>query len=340
MPIIKCSNKLNLPERDAIARQIFNVQPAGLVELALRIYAWQCNSNPVYADYIHASGCFRRSVHGWQDIPFLPISFFKTHRVTCFHEDPAVVFTSSGTTGQVSSRHYVRDAAWYEQAFMASFAHAYGPPSDYAWYCLLPSYMERSGSSLVYMADAFVRRSSYASSGFFLKGNEALLHALQLSAAQQAPAILLGVTFALLDLAEAWHGLKMEQVIVMETGGMKGRRQEMVRADLHQQLTAAFGCPVIHSEYGMTELMSQAYSKGHGIYHPPPWMKVLVRSEEDPFSVQEQGAGLLCVADLANLDSCAFIETQDVGRVFADGSFEVLGRADNSDIRGCSLLVV
>jgi hypothetical protein len=223
---------------------------------------------------------------------------------------------------------------------MASFSFAYGDPGQWAWLCLLPAYLEREGSSLVYMANAFVNASQYRESGFFLKADEELLKALENIQRQKAPAVLLGVSFALLDFAEAHAGLDLNGIIIMETGGMKGRRQEMIRAEVHEQLKAAFKVPAIHSEYGMTELMSQAYSKGNGIYQPPPWMKVLVRNEEEPFAVNETGAGILCIIDLGNIDSCAFIETEDVGRVYADGSFEVLGRIDNSDIRGCSLLVV
>jgi hypothetical protein len=240
----------------------------------------------------------------------------------------------------VPSRHFVKDLDWYEKSFVASFSFSYGDPSQIAWLCLLPAYLEREGSSLVYMANAFVQASQYKESGFFLKADEKLAGILSSLQQKQIPTILLGVTFALLDFAEAQTGLDLNSVTVMETGGMKGRRKEMIRADVHEQLNKAFQLPGIQSEYGMTELMSQAYSKGNGIYHPPPWMKVLVRNEEEPFAVNETGAGILCIIDLANIDSCAFIETEDVGRVYADGTFEVLGRIDNTDIRGCSLLVV
>lgn len=323
-----------------IADQIFNVRPETFVALACEIHQEQLQSNQVFNQYHRATRRNAYPATGIQDFTFLPISFFKSHEVRCFIETPAVIFTSSGTTGMVPSRHFVKDLAWYEKCFRASFAVAYGDAAQYAWLCLLPSYLEREGSSLVYMANAFVQSSCHRESGFFLRADELLLESLSRLQQMKVPTILLGVTFALLDFAEANKGVDLQDMIIMETGGMKGRRREMIRAELHGQLKQAFNMPSIHSEYGMTELMSQAYSKGNGIYQPPPWMRVLVRNEEEPFAVNETGAGILCIIDLANIDSCAFIETEDVGRVYADGSFEVLGRIDNSDIRGCSLLVV
>jgi hypothetical protein len=331
---------LNLYSKAQIAEQIFNVQPENFVALAREIHQGQLLTNQVFSQYRQATGRANQLAVGLQDFTFLPISFFKTHEVKCFDQPPAIIFTSSGTTGMVPSRHFVKDLDWYERSFMASFSFAYGDPAQLAWLCLLPAYLERQGSSLVYMANAFVQASAYRESGFFLKADENLLQAIENLRKQKAPAVLLGVTFALLDFADVHAGLDLNDIIIMETGGMKGRRKEMVRAEVHEQLKAAFKVPAIHSEYGMTELMSQAYSKGNGIYQPPPWMKLLVRNEEEPFAVNEEGAGILCIIDLANIDSCAFIETEDVGRVHADGSFEVLGRIDNSDIRGCSLLVV
>lgn len=331
---------MNLYSKAQIEEQIFNVQPENFVALAREIHLGQLLINPVLSQYRQATGRPIQPANGLQDLTFLPISFFKTHEVKSFDQAPAMIFTSSGTTGMVPSRHFVKDLKWYEQCFRASFSFAYGDASQFAWLCLLPAYLERKGSSLVYMADAFVQSSRYKESGFFLRADEKLGYNIRRLQEKKVPTILLGVTFALLDFAEAQTGLDLSGVIVMETGGMKGRRQEMIRTEVHEQLKKAFHVPAIHSEYGMTELMSQAYSKGNGKYLPPPWMKVLVRNEEEPFAVNETGAGILCIIDLSNVDSCAFIETEDVGRVYADGSFEVLGRIDNSDIRGCSLLVM
>jgi hypothetical protein len=314
---------------------IFNVTEADFVGLALDIFSFQQKNNPVYRAF--CSG--RPGPDSLWTIPFLPISFFKTHTVTSFTSQPQKVFTSSGTTGTEVSSHFVADLSIYEQSFNLGFRLFYGEPSDYAILCLLPSYMEREGSSLIYMAEKLAQQSGNPDSGFFLKAAGALEAILKRREQAGQKSILLGVSFALLDFAEQ-HPFPLKNTIIMETGGMKGRRSELTRMELHTILKDAFDVPSIHSEYGMTEMMSQAYSKGEGRYHCPPWTKVLVRADDDPMEVHETGAGILCIADLANVYSCAFIETADVGRVFEDGSFEVLGRLDNSDIRGCSLLVV
>jgi hypothetical protein len=272
-------------------------------------------------------------------VPFLPISFFKTHQISSYSGEAEKVFTSSGTTGSETSCHYVPDLKLYEESFTRGFGHFYGDPAQYAFLCLLPSYLEREGSSLIYMAQRLIEQSGQADSGFFLEAAGKLVEILERREKDGLKTILLGVSFALLDFAEIFP-MPLLHTIIMETGGMKGRRRELTRAELHDKLQKAFGVLTIHSEFGMTELMSQAYSTGGGRYQCPPWMRVFVRDEDDPFSVHSQGSGLLCIADLANLFSCSFIETSDVGRVFEDGSFEVLGRMDNSDIRGCSLLVV
>lgn len=331
---------MNLYWKPELADQIFNVRPENFVALAREIHQGQLRTNMVFRQYHQATGRSFDPAEGVHDFTFLPISFFKTHEVKSFEEASDIVFTSSGTTGMVPSRHFVKNRSWYEKCFDACFSYAYGDASQFAWLCLLPAYMEREGSSLIFMANAFVERSRFKESGFFLKANEELLENIRSLQQRHVPTILLGVSFALLDFADVHAGLDLSSLLIMETGGMKGRRKEMIRAEVHDQLKHAFGVPSIHSEYGMTELMSQAYSKGNGIYQPPPWMKVLVRNEEEPFAVNESGAGILCIIDLANMNSCAFIETEDVGRVYPDGSFEVLGRIDNSDIRGCSLLVV
>lgn len=325
---------------------IFNVTKGDFVALGGDIFNYQYKNNKVYSEFCDLN---KKSIplpvgntnHESLlcNIPFLPVSLFKTHRIACFEGEPEKVFTSSGTTGSETSRHYVADLGLYEESFMRGFSHFYGNPAQYAFLCLLPSYLEREGSSLIYMAKKLVDLSRTTDSGFFLKAEGQLMDTLIRREAQGLKTILLGVSFALLDFAEKYP-MPLMHTLIMETGGMKGRRRELTRAELHGILQNAFELPFIHSEYGMTELMSQAYSKGGGRYQCPPWMRVLVREEDDPLALHSTGAGLLCIADLANVYSCSFIETSDVGRVFEDGSFEVLGRMDNSDIRGCSLLVV
>jgi len=323
-----------------LANDIFNVTPETFVAKALKVFVHQAMHNEVYGQYVQQLGIDYRKVQSLAHIPPLPIDFFKTHSVSTFREEPAVIFTSSGTTGNKTSRHFVQELQWYEQSFLHSFAFTYGNTENYVWLCLLPSYLERSGSSLIYMANYFIQHSAHAESGFFLKADEALIQMMEYCKRLSKKVILLGVTFALLDFAERHAGLDLSHVIIMETGGMKGRRKELTRAEVHEQLCAAFHVKQVHSEFGMTELMSQAYAKKEGVYMPPPWMRVMIRSEEDPFSLSDTGTGVLIMIDLANLFSCSFIETQDVGRVFPDGSFEVLGRLDLSDIRGCSMLTV
>lgn len=336
----KCKYKLIDQTTRQLVNDIFNVTPETFVAMALKVFTHQAVHNTVFGEYVCQLGVEPGGLQTLENIPPLPIEFFKTHQVSNFTAEPAIIFTSSGTTGSQTSRHFVPQLEWYEESFQHSFAYAYGNAADYVWLCLLPSYLERSGSSLIYMADYFIRHSAHVESGFFLQADETLLQILEQCRLQQKKTILLGVTFALLDFAERHPGLDLSHVILMETGGMKGRRKEMTRAEVHQQLKASFGVRQVHSEFGMTELMSQSYAKNDGVYHPPPWMRVMVRSEEDPFSIDATGTGVLVIIDLANWFSCSFLETQDVGRVFADGSFEVLGRLDLSDIRGCSLLVV
>lgn len=273
------------------------------------------------------------------DIPFLPISFFKTHRVVSGQSAPVVIFESSGTTKSNVSRHYVSDLDIYRRSFTGSFQRFYGHIEDWCIIGLLPSYLERQHSSLVLMVDEMVRKSGHPGSGFYLHDLEAL-HAMLLRLEEQGQqTLLIGVTFALLDFAAAFP-MRLQHTVVMETGGMKGRRKELTRQEVHAQLCTRLGVPVIHSEYGMTELLSQAYSARNGRFHCPPWMKVLVREEDDPLAVHTQGRGVLNIIDLANIHSCCFIATDDVGTVFPDGSFEVLGRMDSSDMRGCSLMAV
>ena len=253
---------------------------------------------------------------------------------------PRQTFTSSGTTGMTTSGHQLRDLEWYQQTALTCFNPFYEDPADYCLLALLPSYLERSGSSLVFMADFFINRSKYAESGFFLNDKEKLVQTLEHCIQKQTPTILLGVSFALWDLAET-NPMDLENVIIMETGGMKGRRKEITRSELHQILKGAFNTTHIHSEYGMTELLSQAYSQGNGIFHPGPTMKILTREITDPFAIQDYGKnGVINIIDLGNIDTISFIATDDLGKVCSDGSFEIMGRLDASDVRGCNLMVV
>jgi hypothetical protein len=239
----------------------------------------------------------------------------------------------------VTSRHLVTDVSWYEESFRTGFELFYGPISNYTIFALLPSYLERGDSSLIYMVEDLIKQSNDPASGFFLYNHDELYHQLKKQQQQQKPTVLIGVTYALLDLIEQYQ-INFPGLIVMETGGMKGRRKEMIREDLHTQLCKGFGVNAIHSEYGMTELLSQAYSTGNGIFNCPPWMRILIRDTNDPLSLLENGkAGGINIIDLANINSCSFIATQDLGQIHPDGSFEVLGRFDNADIRGCNLLI-
>lgn len=294
----------------------------------------------MYARYLHLLGKKAVDIHTLTDIPFLPISLFKTHILKTGEWPSGLIFSSSGTTQQsLTSQHHLRDGQWYLQNARRGFENFYGPIKDYCFLALLPAYLERTGSSLVFMADDFIRHSSYSDSGFFLYNIENLLEIIKRCQDNRVPTILLGVSFALLDLAEK-HQPSLEGIIAMETGGMKGRGRELTRTELHERLSSAFGIPLIHSEYGMTELLSQAYSQGKGLYYPAATMKVLARELTDPLlSYRSARTGALNIIDLANMDSMAFIATDDLGRVHPDGSFEVMGRMDHSDLRGCNLML-
>jgi hypothetical protein len=278
-------------------------------------------------------------VNAASSFPFLPISFFKTHQVVCKNFEPEAVFESSGTSLTVQSRHFVKHLSVYREAFMNAFEHFYGKPQEWCILALLPSYLERSGSSLVLMVKELIEAGGHPKSGFYLHNTDELFRQLQCLENKHQKTLLLGVTYALLDFAEL-YSLQCNSTVIMETGGMKGRREELTRDEIHTHLKKSFGTSVIHSEYGMTELLSQAYSKGNGIFQTPPWVKVLVRDEDDPLNIHETGRGAINIMDLANLYSCSFIATDDVGEVYEDGSFKILGRMDNSDIRGCSLLAL
>lgn len=301
---------------------------------ALALFRFQAEQCEPYRQYLELLGIRPAEVSRVEDIPCLPIELFKSHTIYCGDGEPEVVFTSSSTTSQVPSQHPMARLAIYEQAFTEAFRQFYGEPAQYGIYALLPSYLQRKGSSLVYMADRLI--SAAGSGGFYLDDYDQLIADME---ADPKPKILLGVSYALWELAER-YAPQLRNTIVMETGGMKGYREEIPKAEFHRILTSAFGVEKIHSEYGMAELTSQAYSSGEGLFHAPRWMKVLVRDINDPFCTLPAGSrGGVNIIDLANICSCAFIETQDVGRLFDDGSFTVEGRIDRSEIRGCNLLV-
>lgn len=306
---------------------------------ALAVFHFQYQYNPVYQLYIDVLGVDPQSVLELVQIPFLPIGFFKTHRVVTTDFTPEALFESSGTTDTGTSRHYIKSLDLYRQSFTRGFERSYGPVTGWCIIGLLPSYLERSNSSLVRMADELIRMTGHPDSGFYLYEHEKLYETLNRLEARGQKTLLIGVSFALLDFAEKYK-MDLRHTVVMETGGMKGRRREMIRPELHGILKERLGLPAIHAEYGMTELLSQAWSSGEGLFEPAPWMKVLLRNEDDPFDLREEGAGILNIIDLANIYSCSFLATEDVGTLMGDGRFEVSGRVDNSDIRGCSLLVV
>ncbi|MBX2973118.1 MAG: acyl transferase [Flavobacteriales bacterium] len=313
--------------------------PAAFNALALDLFHLHAARNPVYRAFLNGLRVDPASVTDVAQIPFLPISAFKNHRVLMEGLDPASHFTSSGTTNANTSVHHVPWPVLYERSFMASFTAAYGDPAEWRIIALLPAYLEREGSSLVYMAQRLIESTHDPLSGTYLYKYDEVAALLKRSQAEGKKTLLLGVTFALLDLAERFPQ-PIPDTVIMETGGMKGRRPEIVREELHRILKNAFGVPAIHSEYGMTELLSQAWSAGEGRYTCPPWMKILIRDPNDPLSLLPEGrTGGINVIDLANIASCPFIATQDLGRAHADGTFEVLGRFDNSDLRGCNLLV-
>jgi len=319
--------------------QVFSLQSGQFEEFALKTFRFQAANCAVYRDFIAALGKNPEKVHSLAEIPFLPIEFFKNKTIIAEGFEPQITFTSSGTTGMQQSKHHVAALDWYVQSFLTAFTESYGNPNELTILALLPAYQEREGSSLIYMVDELLKRSGKPQSGYVLNDTEALYNTLLALKAANEPTLLIGVTYALLDFVET-HQIEFPELIVMETGGMKGRRKEMIREELHSQLCKGFGVSKIHSEYGMTELLSQGYSKGDGIFTTPSWMKILIRDTNDPFSFQTFGrTGGINVIDLANQLSCSFIATQDLGKVYEDGTFEVLGRFDNSDIRGCNLLV-
>ena len=315
-------------------KSIFSIATqADIDRMTLEVFRFQAEACAPYREYLELLGVDPAAVECPKQIPFLPIELFKSHRVYCGSNPPQQIFTSSSTTGQTPSRHYVADLRIYEEAFTPSFELFYGPAEQTAIYALIPNYLEREGSSLIYMVEGLIRRGG---GGFYLYDHDALLRDME---AHQGKKILLGVSYALWDLAEEQRGA-LHDVIVMETGGMKGRREELPREEFHRLLCDAFGVQSIHSEYGMAELMSQAYSDGNGIFRTPPWMRICVRDLNDPFRLLPNGAtGGVNLIDLANLYSSSFLQTQDLGKDYDDGSFRILGRISGSEIRGCNLLV-
>ncbi|MCB0559109.1 MAG: acyl transferase [Lewinellaceae bacterium] len=324
---------------DILRERVEKVAEADFQALALDVFFYQARNNPLYRQYLELLGVHPQEISLIEHIPFLPIQFFKNHEIQTGSWQPALSFSSSGTTAQTASRHLVRDPEFYRRNARRGFAHFYGPVEEYCVLALLPSYMERTGSSLVFMAEDFIRLSRYPQSGFFLYNTEALAEILSHCKKNAIPTILLGVSFALWEFAEQYP-MGLSGVTLMETGGMKGRRRELTREELHLILQSSFQVDAVHSEYGMTELLSQAYSQGGGLFRPSPTMRVLSREITDPFAIQPPGkTGALNIIDLANLDTISFIATDDLGRVYEDGSFEILGRLDASDARGCNLLV-
>jgi len=328
----------------AFKHSIFNLQsPFEFNEIAISLFRYQYRKNDIYKRFTDSLGISESQVYHPEQIPFLPVSFFKTHKLVAGNYSEELIFESSGTSGMETSKHYVVDASCYQESFTRGMQLAYGDLSQYVVFALLPSYLERKNSSLVYMVERILQQSNRQMGGFYLNELGELQQQLQEAQSKGLKIMLFGVTFALLDMAEKFP-VNISEAIVIETGGMKGRRDELTRMDLHTQLCKAFGVKKIHSEYGMTELLSQAWSSGDGIFRCPPWMKVMITDTNDPLSFLETGrTGGINIIDLANFHSCSFIATQDLGRVFKDDatdeeSFEVLGRFDNSDIRGCSLL--
>ena len=309
-------------------------------KIALKIFRYQYENNIVYKEFCDYLKTEIHKVKTIQQIPFLPIQFFKSHAVLSNSNSIEATFSSSGTTGMITSKHLVTDVSLYKDSYRNAFSQFYGNIEDYVILALLPSYLEREGSSLIYMVDDLIKLSNNPDSGFYLHNHEDLIQKLIALDNEGQNVILIGVTYALLDLVEK-QKFNLKNTIIMETGGMKGKRKEMIREELHKQLCDGFGVNAIHSEYGMTELLSQAYSLGNGVFECPNWMQILVRDTEDALTYITTGkTGGVNVIDLANINSCSFIATQDLGKKYANNTFEVLGRFDNSDIRGCNLMVL
>jgi len=341
MWIIEMSTKYQEPGT-RIADKIFS-EDLNFEKAALEIFQLQAKQNTVYKNYIEQLKINPETINSVSEIPFLPIQFFKTHKVItqqqALNTEPGAIFTSSGTAGNEISKHFVSDLKIYENSFLKCFELFYGNIEEYCLLALLPSYMERKDSSLIYMTDALIKKSKHAENGFYLDNFNELSDSIRRLEQGKVKTILLGVTYALLDFAEKFP-LQLNSTIIMETGGMKGKRKEMLREEVHKVLCNAVGVDKIHSEYGMTELLSQAYSKGDGIFFSPPWMKIFIRDINDPVVlVEDEKSGGVNIVDLANIYSCSFIATQDLGKKYSNGSFEILGRYDDGDLRGCNLMI-
>jgi phenylacetate-coenzyme A ligase PaaK-like adenylate-forming protein len=322
-------------------KAIFNLQnQEEFRELTFKVFKHQFQNNKLYRSFCDLLYVHPSDVHKIEDIPFLPIQFFKSRKVVASLDEVDEIFTSSGTTGSVTSKHFVTDINVYKKSYLKGFAHFYGNIEDYVVLALLPNYLERKGSSLVFMVDDLIKKTKNSDSGFYLNNLDELAKKLIKLENTKQKILLIGVSFALLDLVEKQQ-FKLKNTTVMETGGMKGRRKELIREELHRILQNGFGVDKIHSEYGMTELLSQGYSNGNGVFQTPPWMQILTRDTEDALTINPIGKnGGINVIDLANYNSCSFIATQDLGKVHKNGTFEIIGRFDNSDIRGCNLMIL
>ena len=309
------------------------------LEKSLEIFNFQYQNNAIYRQFCDGVKKTPSQVNTLPEIPFMPISFFKHHAVKTGDFNEVVVFESSGTVSEYASKHYVKDLELYKTSFLKSFEHFYGALQNYQILPLLPSYLERSGSSLIYMIDTMMQCSGQTDCSYYLYNHEDLFQRLQVLKTSSKKTILFGVSFALLDFAEHYT-LDFPELIVFETGGMKGRRQELLKSELHERLKQAFRVPQIHSEYGMTELLSQSYSAGENLFFSPPWQKILIRDQRNPLHVLSTDLrGGINVIDFANLYSCSFIATEDLGITYPDNSFEILGRIDRAEMRGCNLMV-
>lgn len=330
-----------MKETGTLEKEIFDISNQNdFLSAALKVFEYQYNNNVVYQNYVNYLGRDPEKIKSYSEIPFLPVELFRNHKVVSGNQPVEMIFESSGTTGIIPGRHYINSLALYRESFVKTFNLFFGRPDEYLIAALLPSYVERDGSSLVYMAESLINESRNPASGFYKDNPVELVGVIRAAKKANKKVLLLGVTFALLDLAEKLSP-DLSGVIVMETGGMKGRRKELTRAELHSILKEKFNITSVYSEYGMTELLSQAYSKGDGIFYCPPWMKILIRDPLDPLNIFNETSvtGGINIIDLANLNSCSFISTSDLGKIHEDDGFEVLGRFDNSDIRGCNLLV-
>jgi hypothetical protein len=322
-----------------IDNSIFLTKKNNFEKTSLEIFRTQSKNNLVYKKYVEELKVDKSQINSLTKIPFLPVSLFKTQKIKTTDFKENTFFESSGTTETINSRHFIKDISLYKKSFVEGFKRFYGEPEQWCIIGLLPSYLERKNSSLVFMVDELIKKSGHPKSNFYLHDFEKLSAELkQLESAKQKT-LLIGVTYALLDFAERYP-MTLSNTVVMETGGMKGKRKEITRQEVYDFLKKQFNLSSIHSEYGMTELLSQAYSKNNGVFECPPWMKVLVRNEDDPFDISFTGSGIINIIDLANIYSCSFIATDDAGKVLEDGSFEISGRTDGSDLRGCNLLVV